>query len=144
MAYESAQIGIGLAGGVFLVLLGLQMLVGAVRGGDPPGPARGGHPVWIGVVLSGTNPYFLLWWATVGLALASQAIELGVMAFALFALVHWSLDLVWLEILSLASHKGAQLLSGRRQKIILLTCGAALLAFGAKFLWGASAAWLAG
>ncbi len=144
LGHESVQIGIGLSGGVFLVLLGVQMLIGAGRGGDPTEQVRRGNPVWIGVVLSATNPYFLLWWATIGLALAGDAIELGVVAFVLFAMIHWSLDLIWLEILSLASHKGAQLFSRRRQMVALLICGSVLLVFGVKFLWGAAAAWRGG
>ena len=75
----------------------------------------------IGIILTGANPYFLVWWATVGLALTTQAVELGLLAFALFSVVHWLCDLVWLEALSLASHKGTELLGGRVQRIVL--CG---------------------
>jgi threonine/homoserine/homoserine lactone efflux protein len=92
------------------------------------------NPFVIGIVLTGANPYFLIWWAIVGLALITQAVELGLLAFALFAVVHWLCDLVWLEALSLASHKGTELLGGRVQRIVLLVCGTMLVVFGVKFL----------
>ena len=135
------QIGIGLAGGVMLLAMGGQMLLAARKPVDGSARASGKGPVWTGVVLSACNPYFLLWWAVVGMKLATQAIELGVVAFALFAVIHWLCDLGWLEALSLASFKGSQLLGDRTQRIVLVVCGIALVGFGAKFLWDAGWSW---
>jgi len=59
-------------------------------------------------VLTGGQPYFLLWWATVGLTLTNHAMEWGVLALGLFALVHWMCDLGWLEVLSFAGFKGSE------------------------------------
>ncbi|MBN1845122.1 MAG: LysE family transporter [Sedimentisphaerales bacterium] len=96
---------------------------------------RGGqNPLVIGILLSLGNPYFLLWWATIGLALAAQARAFGVLAFGLFALIHWLCDLVWLEILSYGSFRGARLLGEGGQKIILGICALAVLVFGLWFL----------
>jgi threonine/homoserine/homoserine lactone efflux protein len=131
--------GIGVAGGAMLILMGLGMFA-AARGpvAASAAPSRSG-PVVTGILLSAGNPYFLLWWATVGLALATSAAELGLLAFVLFAVLHWLCDLVWLEVLSYASHKGSQITGGRSQRVILAVCGVALLFFGAKFLYGAGA-----
>ena len=96
------------------------------------------------MLLSGGNPYFLLWWATIGLALATRAVEFGGLAFAAFAVIHWLCDLLWLEALSLASHKGARLFGRRSERVVAVICGAALLGFAAKFLYDAGAAWLSG
>lgn len=134
------RVAIGMVGGCFLLLFGAKLLMGlddAVNGSA--GRRTGRHPFWTGVVLTGANPYFLVWWATVGLALVVDArkAELGAGAFALFALVHWLCDLVWLEALSLASFKGARLLAGRTQKRVLAVCGAVLIGFGGLFLYDA-------
>jgi len=131
------RLSIGIGGGLFLLVMGGQLLLAARRETTELEGASGRHPFVTGIVLSGTNPYFLIWWATVGLALATRAVELGVIAFALFAIIHWLCDLVWLEALSLASHKGSELLGGRVQQVVLAVCGVALLAFGCKFLWDA-------
>jgi len=129
------RIGIGLAGGVMLALMGVAMLREARKSADVAAVGAKRGPVLTGIVLSAGNPYFLLWWATVGLALASRAAELGVLAFALFAVLHWLCDFVWLEALSWTSFKGSRLLGGRTQRVVLAVCGAALLAFGGLFLY---------
>ena len=72
--------------------------------------------------------------------LVARASELGAAAFALFALVHWLCDLVWLEALSLAGNKGATLLAGRTQKWVLGLCAAILVYFGCRFLYDAGSA----
>lgn len=95
--------------------------------------ARSG-PFAAGVFLSGSNPYFLVWWATVGLALITQARGFGVWAFVLFALAHWSCDLIWLTILSWASFKGSVLLGPRGQQIVLAGCALAMFGFGLYFV----------
>ncbi len=135
---EPVRLGIGLAGGVFLVWMGAQLLRSVPQANEEADVSDGRHPLMTGIVLSGGNPYFLVWWATVGLALAAQAVELGVFAFALFAVVHWLCDLVWLEALSLASHHGTRLLGGRLQQVVLAVCGLMLLGFGGMFLYDAA------
>jgi threonine/homoserine/homoserine lactone efflux protein len=131
------QIAIGLAGGAFLILMAAQALLNLRAKADAQPKALAGRPIMAGIILSATNPYFLLWWATVGMALATQATRWGLWAFALFALAHWSVDLVWLQILSWASFKGSSLLGPRLQQIVLLICSLALFAFGIFFIYTA-------
>jgi threonine/homoserine/homoserine lactone efflux protein len=95
--------------------------------------------VLAGVILSASNPYFLIWWATVGLALATRATQWGMWAFALFAVVHWSVDLMWLQILSWVSFKGSKVFGQRGQRTVILICALALLAFGLIFIYAAVA-----
>ena len=90
-----------------LLLMGLQLLANLRKPGNGSAGSVDRHPFLIGVVLSGANPYFILWWATVGLTLTSQAMEFGFLALVLFALVHWLCDLGWLEVLSFAGFKGS-------------------------------------
>jgi len=134
---EPVRLAIGLAGGVFLWIMGVQFVNAARKATNDPEVSNGRHPFVTGIVLTGANPYFLLWWATVGLALATQAVELGILAFALFALIHWLCDLAWLEALSVASFKGTELLGQRVQRALLLVCGIMLLGFGCQFLYDA-------
>jgi len=133
------RVGIGLAGGVFLIFMGIGMLRSAKKPAtaDDPAVKTGRHPLVMGIVLTGSNPLFLLWWATVGLALATQAVELGILAFVLFVIIHWLLDLIWLEILSQAAHRGTRAIGPKAQQVVLGICGAALLFFGGKFLFSA-------
>jgi threonine/homoserine/homoserine lactone efflux protein len=134
------KITIGLAGGAFLLFMAIGMLRSSRRKDQLNARTARTSPLTAGILLSGGNPYFLIWWATVGLALAMTAKELGIWAFALFAIVHWLCDLAWLTALSWASFKGSVLLGPRTQRIVLLICGLALLAFGLFFIYSASGA----
>ena len=124
---------VGLVGGLLLLWMAVGMFRSVGRlDMDIASPTR--SPVMSGVLLSLGNPYFLIWWATVGLTLVTTAKNFGAWAFVLFALVHWSCDLVWLTILSWGSFKGASVLSPKRRRAILLFCAIALVGFGLYFL----------
>jgi len=135
---QRTQIAIGFAGGGVLLWMATQMLRD-IRGAEyVAADSYKTGPILTGFILSVSNPYFLLWWATIGLNLALKARALGAIALVLFTIVHWLCDLVWLHALTWASFKGATLLSSRRQKIVFGICGAALLFFGLKFVYDAS------
>lgn len=133
----NAKIIIGLAGGVFLVIMAIQMLRNLRSAQKEQAKVTKSTPVLAGVILSAGNPYFLLWWATIGLALATTAKGFGIWAFGLFAVVHWLCDFVWLGVLSWASFKGSGLLGPRSHRIVLLICSLALLIFGVVFIYTA-------
>lgn len=133
----TTQIVIGLAGGVFLLIMAVGMFKSSRGIQHQDAKVTRSGPLIAGIVLSGGNPYFLLWWATVGLTLATTAKGLGMWAFALFAIVHWSCDLVWLWALSWASFKGSVLLGPKSQRIVLVICGLALFVFGIFFIYNA-------
>ena len=134
---RGVQIAIGLSGGVFLILMAIQSWLNLRVKADTQPKALSGKPILAGMILSAGNPFFLIWWATVGLALATQAAQWGIWAFVLFALTHFSMDLIWLQILSWASFKGSVLLGPRGLRIVLTICSAALLTFGLFFIYKA-------
>jgi threonine/homoserine/homoserine lactone efflux protein len=134
----TAQIVIGLAGGAFLLIMAIGMLRSLRSVEIKETKVAGGTPLLAGVVLSAGNPYFLFWWATVGLALATTATGMGVWAFVLFAVVHWLCDFIWLGALSWASFKGTGLFGPRSQRIVLIICAVALFFFGLFFIYNAT------
>ena len=131
---ETARIGIGLIGGIVLLLMGAQLALAFGKTDTNDDVDGGRHPFITGLILSAGNPYFLIWWATVGLALTTESLQFGPATFALFAVTHWLCDLVWLEALSFASFKGTEVFGDRVQKVVLAVCAVALLLFGAKFV----------
>ena len=132
-----AQIVIGLAGGAFLLIMAIQMFRGLYSAEVQNTDVTKSTPMLAGIILSVGNPYFLFWWATVGLALATAATGMGIWAFVLFAVVHWLCDFIWLSILSWASFKGTGLFGPRVQRIVLLICAVALFFFGLFFMYNA-------
>ena len=133
----TVKIVIGLAGGVFLLIMAVQIFRSIRSLGEQQVRTLKGAPVMAGIVLTAGNPYFLVWWATIGLGLATRAGELGIWAFALFAVAHWLCDFLWLGALSWASFKGSALLGRRSLRVVLIICAGAIVVFGAIFMYGA-------
>lgn len=132
------QIAIGLAGGTFLLIMAIHMLKSITKTKIQHDKTSKQKPILTGIILSAGNPYFILWWATVGLTLATTAGNLGIWAFALFVIVHWLIDLIWLQALSWASFKGTKLLGQKSQRIVLIICSIALLFFGLFFIYNST------
>jgi threonine/homoserine/homoserine lactone efflux protein len=127
------QSAIGILGAAFLAFMGVGMLRSVWRN-DTELETRDRSPVLAGVVLSMGSPYFLIWWATVGAALVIRSMAFGVVGFLIFALAHWTCDLVWCYTLSGVSYKGGQFFGSKFQRAVFFACGVALLFFGAKLL----------
>lgn len=131
---DTAQFWIGLLGGGFLVWMGIQMTREIFKAEFDIKNARTSNPILTGFVLSATNPYFILFWASVGLNLALAMKERGMLALILFGTIHLLCDLIWLSILSFSSYHGANLMTPKIQKWIFGICGLALAAFGVHFI----------
>ena len=134
---QTVKSDIGLAGGVVLVLMGIQLLLSLRRCEAEAEATVQRRPFITGIVLTGANPYFLVWWTTIGLALATKASTYGAAMLLAFGVVHWLCDLAWLEILSQGAFHGSKVFGLRSQKIISVICAVVLLGFGLKFLYEA-------
>jgi threonine/homoserine/homoserine lactone efflux protein len=133
----SAQIIIGVAGGLALLYMAYGMFKTASHPVAAGEGARKDKPILAGIVLTVSNPYFLIWWATVGLGLATTATKYGMYGFALFAVVHWLVDLLWVTALSFASFHGTTLFGPKVQRRVMQVCAGAMLFFGVFFLYKA-------
>jgi len=132
---STVRTGIALAGGACLLWMGLAMLGSARHPNLAGGPTRrAGGPISAGTLLSATNPYFYLWWVSVGVSLIVQARGFGAMGLSLFMLVHWLCDLVWLWLLSFLSFQGGEFFGKKFQTGAFIVCGLALAGFGVKFV----------
>jgi len=129
----SALIGIG--GGLFLMWMGWGLVSGvqAAANAEAPAVTRLGL-VPAGVALSLSNPYWSLWWGTVGAGLILTALEWGALGLAIFYLVHWLTDLIWLNLMSFLTASGRGLMNERIYRGVLMTCGLFLSAFSVYFV----------
>lgn len=134
---EAAQMWIGLLGGAFIIFMAVQMLLDLKKVDKERKAPKTERPFIAGIVLSAANPYFILWWIAIGLNIANEAKNSGILALVIFAVIHWSCDIIWLQILSWSSFKGTQLFGVRGQKILLGVCASALAVFGVRFIFNA-------
>lgn len=130
---------IALLGGAMLIWLGVGMLrtagnlsLGAERVGL--GPKYTPHPFILGMVASLSNPYWTLWWATIGLGYLVAAMKLGIWGVIVFFLGHIAADFTWYSLVSLGFSRGKALLRDKTYQMIIRFCGLFLLGFGVWFL----------
>ena len=86
-----------------------------------------------GIMMTGANPYFFLWWATIGIVLIYGAAEFGVYGLVIFAIVHWSCDLFWEQLVSYTVFKTRHLWTLKVQKVVFGICALVLIGFGIWF-----------
>jgi threonine/homoserine/homoserine lactone efflux protein len=140
----SSQIVIGITGGLVLIYMAYGMYKTALHPLDTQAGARKDKPILAGMFFTVSNPFFLVWWATIGLGLIQYATtNFGIHAFALFAVVHWLVDFIWVTALSFASFHGMTLLKAILQKRIMQVCAGAMLFFGLFFLYKAGVTFFA-
>ncbi len=88
-----------------------------------------------GMAASISNPYWILWWATVGAAyVASGMTSHGPLGAATFLTGHLAADMSWYVLISLALSTGARFFNDKIYRGVLYVCGAFLFIFGAYFL----------
>ena len=134
MDLEWVRIGISAIGGLFLLYLGVGMLR-SIKTAQITGAQSSRSPLAAGALLSIGNPYFLIWWATVGAGLILRSTEFGLMGFAAFAVGHWLCDLGWDTFLSNLSFRGGQFFGKRFQQVVFAISGGFLLYYSARLLW---------
>jgi threonine/homoserine/homoserine lactone efflux protein len=128
-------------GGAVLLVFGLLTLRDARAAAatlahpDAAGPARATHPFWAGVVTTVGNPYFYLWWSSVGLRLGADAERLGRAGYATFFAGHILADLAWYALVAWAVARGRRLASPRVLTGVIALCGLGLAALGLSFWW---------
>lgn len=135
---------IALSGGLMLLWMSWGMLVSsrtstlAPIAGMPTLSGSGlGAALLAGIITTLGNPYWFLWWVTVGasqLSWAGQAARGGTLV---FWFGHVSSDLLWLTLLSIAVATGRQFLTDSMYRGLLYILGAVIGLLGLYFLGSA-------
>ncbi len=139
LEHEGVQAALQIAGGLMLVWTAAAMIVALARhrasidweGGSGGGKARA---VLMGIVSSLANPYWTIWWVTIGLGLLTKAYALGVAGLVAFYLGHITGDLSWYTLVSGALAVGKRFITLRVYRMMLTVAAAFLLALAAWFL----------
>ncbi|HOV52575.1 MAG TPA: LysE family transporter, partial [Methanothrix sp.] len=92
------------------------------------------NPYLAGMLTSVANPYFWIWWLSVGSALVIDGLRGGMMMAGLFMIGHWGADFGWYMLVSLSMSKGRDILSQANYRRILALCGGFLVSFGIYYL----------
>ena len=128
----------GVAGGLALLVLGvLQIRDGLASKFDVPSESKvvSKNPLFVGLVLTGLNPFFIGWWLTIGADLIIKALAFASLAGVMLMYVsHIWMDYVWLTAVAHFAKMGINVVGVRWYKAVVIVFGAVLIFFGLLFL----------
>ena len=133
-----AQIIIGLVGGSLLAYMGINMIYTAYKNKLAVEQAKArkfsNKLILSGVILSAINPYFIFWWAVVGLNFMMQSYDaLGTLGVIIYYIGHVSADFALYGIISALVGSTQKFIQGKAYRIIVAILGAVMLFFGLRF-----------
>ncbi len=99
------------------------------------GSTRLNHPVIGGILMSVSNPYWFIWWATIGLGYILYSRQFGLWGIAFFFAGHILADLAWYSLVSAAVAGGRYFLTDRLYRGLIAVCAAFLMVFAAYFAY---------
>lgn len=92
-------------------------------------------PFLAGIILSGLNPFFLIWWFTIGFKLITDAIILySFVGIGIMFAFHIWMDYVWICSVAFLSSKGKKVVSNKKYTIFMIAISGVLVYFGIVFL----------
>jgi threonine/homoserine/homoserine lactone efflux protein len=143
--YLRAPLVIGLIafiGGIVLIWMGVNMVrtagtLSLEEKGAEASSANMPHPLIVGILTSISNPYWTIWWVTIGMAYLMSSIKSGYAGVLVFFLGHIAADFAWYSIVSFGVSRGKYLLKDNSYQMMIRACGLFLLGFGGWFLLSA-------
>jgi threonine/homoserine/homoserine lactone efflux protein len=91
-------------------------------------------PFLAGIMLSALNPFFLIWWFTIGFKLISDALVIASFAgIGIMFVFHIWMDYAWLCTVSFLSSKGKKILSNKNYTMFMIGISGILIYFGIAF-----------
>jgi threonine/homoserine/homoserine lactone efflux protein len=128
--------------GVFMIVFGILYVVRIIRRWNNPHSAisssRIENPYLAGIIFTSLNPFFIVWWTTVGVKLISDSISLlghpAGIAFLFF--VHIWMDYAWLGLSSYLASRGFNIIRSDYHKYMTILLTVPLFYYGIYFVLG--------
>ena len=134
---------IGLIGGLVMLWFSYGMIKSAYLGISTPQVVSAVQNTTItgldlilkGIVTSASNPYWVIWWATIGATYMLVSLEGNVLSISSFYIGHISSDFVWYCAVALALVLGKQVFSDKVYMGLIVICGLFLAYMGIYFFY---------
>lgn len=138
LTLDISRIIIGFSGGTFLILMGIDMSIRLTKISDINDNEANiiyNNMMIGGVFISITNPYFIFWWAVIGLSFVTKAYEtLGAAGVIIFYFGHILADISWLGFVSVMINKAKRFMNSLIHNYITAALGICLIGFGISFI----------
>jgi threonine/homoserine/homoserine lactone efflux protein len=131
---------IGLIGGVGLICFGTLQVYNTIKSkSEFEGAAKTrkmpASSLILGIALTALNPYFILWWLTIGSVLIVQALAFAAITGVLIMyLAHVWMDYAYLTTIAHLGKKGRSIIGSRYYKLALIAFGVILIYYGSTFI----------
>ncbi len=129
---------ISVVGGSALIIFGVLILKESRTATmtAPDDDSTSANPYLAGALTSAANPYFWIWWLSVGSALVLAGLRCSLFLAVLFMVGHWGADFGWYTLVSTSLDRGRTVLSETGYRRALTLCSVFLILFGAYYLTG--------
>jgi len=128
---------IALAGGVILMWMAVSMFrsLPGLRLDFEARQEKKQNLVVAGILFSLANPYWTIWWASIGLGYIMQSIKFGVLGVLSFFAGHILADLAWYAFISYGVARGRRFFSDTSYRRLIGGCAFFLIIFSCYFFW---------
>lgn len=137
---DAVTAAVGILGGSFLLWMGWRIVRGtrtASLAAILRSPASlsnpGAGPVLTGVLASLSNPFWLIWWLTVGATYMVWSLRQGAPGVVSFYLGHILADFLWYSLVAFVVATGRRFMSDAAYRGVLVGCGVFLAGLGLFF-----------
>ena len=122
IAFAGGAIMVWMAWGMFKSLPTLSVQTTAVA-------EKRNNLLMSGAIMSMANPYWIIWWATIGIGYIVQAKEFGLWGVVFFYIGHITGDFIWYTAISVAISKGKRIFTDKVYRVLIGVCGTFLVVF---------------
>jgi threonine/homoserine/homoserine lactone efflux protein len=136
---------IGILGGLFLLYLGTDIIISIfknkyvidfksiVKKRTITGRSTG-IVILKGILISLINPYWYIWWITIGAAFIIKSVEFNIPGISSFYLGHISADFIWYLFIGFLINTGRKFFNQKIYNGILAACSLFLFYLGIRFI----------
>ena len=138
----TVRLAVGVAGGAALIVFGSLQVRSSLKETNETKTEKTAkrNLFLIGLALTGLNPYFIIWWLTIGANLIILSLEFAGIAGVIFMYIcHVWVDYTWLTLVATLAKKSTKILRHKWYRIMIAIFGAILIYFGLTFLTDALA-----
>ncbi|NQT67327.1 MAG: LysE family transporter [Actinobacteria bacterium] len=136
---------IGLLGGIFLLYLGIDIVVSifkkkftidfksVLKQKTITGKSTG-TVILKGILISLVNPYWYIWWISIGAAFLIKSVEFNTLGISSFYIGHISADFIWYLFIGFLVNTGRRFFNQKIYNSILIACSIFLFYLGIRFI----------
>ncbi len=132
---------VGLLGGIVLIWMGYDISLSAWHGlisfgigSSQTGGTERLSPIAAGLLATLSNPYWVIWWATIGAGYTALSLKEGKVGLGAFFTGHILSDFSWYSLVSFVVATGSRIFSQTVYQAVLFVCGLFLIAMSVYFI----------